>query len=90
MRTFKTETREKYAFVVRFGDLSPVSLGKVIMVDELMGSLRMTVDRSETNLPPRIPPSKAGVEPKRQKKPIIITPQVFCYIFIKTYLGFVF
>jgi len=74
--TFQTPTREKYSFLIRFADMSPVSMGQSILADEIPTTLRLKVNDREPELPPHIPPSKAGVDPKRQKRPIQITPQI--------------
>ncbi|CAG5113837.1 Oidioi.mRNA.OKI2018_I69.chr2.g7927.t1.cds [Oikopleura dioica] len=69
-------TKEKYLFLLRFFDLSSVSLGHSILNDDLPLSIRLRINDRETTLPPHIPPSKAGVEPRRQKKPVNITPEL--------------
>ena len=61
--------------------MTPISMGKNVLADEIPTTLRLKVNDREPELPPHIPPSKAGVDPKRQKRPIQITPQVktfFC------------
>ena len=79
MLYFQTPTREKYSFLIRFADMSPVSMGQSVLADEIPTTLRLKVNDREPELPPHIPPSKAGVDPKRQKRPIQITPQVNCH-----------
>ena len=66
-----------YSFLIRFADLTPVNMGENILADEIPTALKLKVNDREPELPPHIPPSKAGVDPKRQKRPIQITPQVF-------------
>ena len=51
-------------------------MGENILADEIPTALKLKVNDREPELPPHIPPSKAGVDPKRQKRPIQITPQV--------------
>jgi len=65
-----------YSFLIRFADLTPVNMGENILADEIPTALKLKVNDREPELPPHIPPSKAGVDPKRQKRPIQITPQV--------------
>jgi len=72
----QTPTREKYSFQIRFADMSPISMGSSVLADEIPTTLRLKVNDREPELPPHIPPSKAGVDPKRQKRPIQITPQI--------------
>ena len=62
--------------MLRFFDLSNVALGHTVLSDELPLGIRLRINDKEATLPPYIPPSKAGVEPKRQKKPVNITPEV--------------
>ena len=76
IRFEQQSTREQYTFLLRFADMSSIALGNNILEDDIPSSMRLTVNQKEGNLPPHIPPSKAGVEPKRQKKPVVITPQV--------------
>jgi len=79
MEKFKTgqgATKEKYLFMLRFFDLSNVALGHTVLSDELPLGVRLRINDKEATLPPHIPPSKAGVEPKRQKKPVNITPEI--------------
>ena len=56
--------------------MTPINMGKNVLADEIPTTLRLKVNDREPELPPHIPPSKAGVDPKRQKRPIQITPQV--------------
>jgi hypothetical protein len=51
-------------------------MGKNILADDIPPCMRLKINDKDATLPPHIPPSKQGVEPKRQKKPVIITPQV--------------
>jgi hypothetical protein len=72
----KGATKEKYLFMLRFFDLSNIALGHTVLSDELPLGVRLRINDKEATLPPHIPPSKAGVEPKRQKRPVNITPEV--------------
>jgi len=72
----QTANREMYSFLIRFADLTPVNMGESILADEIPTALKLKVNDREPELPPHIPPSKAGVDPKRQKRPIQITPQI--------------
>lgn len=72
----QTANREMYSFLIRFADLTPVNMGENILADEIPTALKLKVNDREPELPPHIPPSKAGVDPKRQKRPIQITPQI--------------
>jgi hypothetical protein len=56
--------------------MSGVHIGKNILSDEIPTSLKLKVNDKDPELPPHIPPSKAGVDPKRQKRPIKITSQI--------------
>ena len=63
-------------------------MGSSVLADEIPTTLRLKVNDREPELPPHIPPSKAGVDPKRQKRPIQITPQVSNQKFIYIYYLF--
>ena len=73
-----------YSFLIRFADLTPVNMGESILADEIPTALKLKVNDREPELPPHIPPSKAGVDPKRQKRPIQITPQVNSLFLMET------
>jgi hypothetical protein len=79
MKKFKegqSSSREQFCFLIRFADMSGIQIGKNILNDEIPTSLKLKVNDKDPELPPHIPPSKAGVDPKRQKRPVKITSQV--------------